>query len=260
MAQIDDVVRLVRDVFGADDTIGVYLHGSAVLGGLRPHSDLDVFVLVRRRTTTARRRALTDGLLAISGSGADAGGGAGGEARRPVELTVAVQSDIRPWTYPPRGEYQYGEWLREAYVRGQTPAPGPSPDLALLATMVLRGRTPLVGPEPGRVLDPVPPGDVVRAMAAGLPELLDELGTDTRNVLLTLARIWTTLATGRIEPKDVAAEWVLGRLPGHHRPVLAHARAVHLGEECECWGALSAQVEPHAEYVVREIERLLPRG
>ncbi|UFQ13804.1 MULTISPECIES: aminoglycoside adenylyltransferase family protein [Streptomyces] len=253
VTQLDDVVRLVRDVFGPDDTIGVYLHGSAVLGGLRPYSDLDVFVLVRRRTTAARRRALTDALLAVSGSG-----GPGG-TRRPVEVTVAVQSDIRPWTYPPRHEFQYGEWLREAYQRGQTPGPGPSPDLALLVTMVLRGRTPLVGPEPGQVLDPVPFDDVIRAMAAGVPDLLAELDTDTRNVLLTLARVWVTLATGDIKPKDSAAAWALDRLPERHRPVLAHARAVHLGEEHECWGPLSPQVKPHAEYVMREIERLLPR-
>ncbi|MEV5981816.1 aminoglycoside adenylyltransferase family protein [Streptomyces sp. NPDC052114] len=253
MTQTDDVVRLVREVFDAEGVVGVYPHGSAVLGGLRPHSDLDVFVVARRRTTAGQRQALTDGLLAISGSGAP------GEPLRPVELTVAVQDDIRPWTYPPRCEFQYGEWLRDAYLRGETPEPGPSPDLALLVTMVLRGRAALVGPEPGRVLDPVPPRDVTRAMAAGVPELLAELDTDTRNVLLTLARIWTTLATGDIKSKDGAADWALARLPAEHRPVLARARAVYLGDEQERWEDLLAQVKPHAQYVVGEIERLTPR-
>ncbi|MCF3119668.1 DUF4111 domain-containing protein [Streptomyces arenae] len=252
VTQTDDVVRLIREVFDADDIVGVYLHGSAVLGGLRPHSDLDVFVVARRRTTAGQRQALTDGLLAISGDGSP------GEALRPVELTVAVQDDVRPWAYPPRCEFQYGEWLRDAYLRGETPEPEPGPDLALLVTMVLRGRVPLVGPEPGRVLDPVPPGDVVRAMAAGVPELLAELDTDTRNVLLTLARIWTTLATGDIKSKDGAADWVLERLPAEHRPVLARARAVYLGDEEERWEDLLPQVKPHAQYVVQEIERLTP--
>ncbi|WP_306336634.1 nucleotidyltransferase domain-containing protein, partial [Streptomyces sp. KL118A] len=124
MTQTDDVVRLVRDVFGDADIVGVYLHGSAVLGGLRPHSDIDVLVVARRHTTAGQRQALTDGLLGLSG------GGALGEALRPAELTVVVQDDIRPWTYPPRAEFQYGEWLREAYLRGRTPEPAPSPDLA----------------------------------------------------------------------------------------------------------------------------------
>ena len=41
MEQIDRILSLVREVFG-EDAVGAYLHGSAVLGGLRPDSDIDV--------------------------------------------------------------------------------------------------------------------------------------------------------------------------------------------------------------------------
>ncbi|MFJ2766381.1 aminoglycoside adenylyltransferase family protein [Streptomyces sp. NPDC087300] len=252
MTQTDAVVRLVRDVLEPDGLTGAYLHGSAVLGGLRPHSDIDILVVVRRPTALARRRALTEGLLAVSGHPDH------DTPLRPVELTVVVQDDIRPWTYPPRSAYQYGEWLRDAYLRGETPGPGPSPDLALLVTMVLAGRAPLFGPAPDEVLDAVPAADLTRAMTAGLPELLAELDTDTRNVLLTLARVWTTLATGDIKSKDAAADWALERLPAEHRPVLARARAVYLGEEWERWDDLLRRVAPHAAYVVGAINELVP--
>ncbi|MFE0172158.1 aminoglycoside adenylyltransferase family protein [Streptomyces sp. NPDC059002] len=254
MTQTDDVLRLVRDVLEPAGIVGAYAHGSAVLGGLRPHSDIDVLVVVRRRTTAGQRRALTDGLLVVSGHPDH------GTPLRPVELTVAVQGDLRPWSYPPCCEFQYGEWLRDAYLRGETPEPGPSPDLAVLVTMVRAGRTPLLGPAPDEVLAPVPAADVTRAMTAGVPELLDELATDTRNVLLTLARIWTTLATGDIKSKDAAADWALARLPAEHRPVLARARAVYLGEEEERWDDLLPRVEQHAAYVVKAIGELSPCG
>jgi hypothetical protein len=39
--QLERVVELVREVLGPD-VLGVYLFGSAVLGGLRPESDLDL--------------------------------------------------------------------------------------------------------------------------------------------------------------------------------------------------------------------------
>jgi streptomycin 3"-adenylyltransferase len=52
-----------------------------------------------------------------------------------------------------------------------------------------------------------------------------DLESDTTNVLLTLARIWTTVATGRIRSKHVAADWVTARLPEEHRIVIARARA-----------------------------------
>ncbi|MFJ5999055.1 aminoglycoside adenylyltransferase domain-containing protein [Streptomyces sp. NPDC092370] len=57
---------------------------------------------------------------------------------------------------------------------------------------------------------------------AGIPGLLEDLDGDTRDVLLTFARIRTTLATGRIKPKD-AADRALARLPPEHRPALEHA-------------------------------------
>jgi hypothetical protein len=50
-------------------------------------------------------------------------------------------------------------------------------------------------------------------MADELPSLVADLESDTRNVLLTLARMWTTVATGRIVSKDAAAAWALERLP-----------------------------------------------
>ena len=93
-------------------------------------------------------------------------------------------------------------------------------------------------------------------MLDGIPGLLAEIEDDTANVMLTLARIWTTLATGEIRPKDVAADWALERLPDAHRRVLARARAVYLGAEPDTWDDLRPLVERDAEVVVAEIERV----
>jgi len=80
--------------------------------------------------------------------------------------------------------------------------------------------------------------------------------SDTTNLVLTLARIWTTLATGTIWSKDAAANWALARLPEEHRPVLARARAVYLGEEDDQWADLQARLRPHVDHVLGEIELL----
>lgn len=247
-AQARAAVQLVRRVLG-ERVAGAFAHGSAVLGGLGPHSDVDVFVVLRGHTTREERAALVDELMRISGERAERG------PARPVELTAVVRDEVCPWRYPPRCEFQYGEWLRDAYERGFVPEPGPDPDLALLITVVLLGDAPLYGPPPAGLLAPVPRADLDRALRAGVPELLSELTDDTRNVVLTLARIWTTLTTGVIRPKDAAADWALPRLPAAHRPVLARARAVHRGEEPERWDDLAPLLRPFADHVVGEIER-----
>ena len=247
-AQLARVVDLTRDVLGAD-LAAAYLFGSAVLGGLRPDSDLDVLVLTRRPTTSAEKRALVERLLAVSGRRTTTG------RWRRVELTVVVESEIRPWRFPPCFDFQYGDWLRSEFERGNL-RPWPTTengDLATLLTLVRRYGEPLVGPPAQDLIPPVPEADLRAAMVGDLESLLDDLEPDTRNVLLTLARIWCTLATGEIRAKDAAAAWALERLSEEHRPALAHARAGYLGAEDDRWEELGGAVRLLAEQMLAEI-------
>jgi predicted nucleotidyltransferase len=249
--QLDRFLALVRDVLGPD-VVGAYLFGSAVLGGLRPESDLDLLVVTTRRTTPETKHRLVDRLLTISGRRTPEG------RWRRVELTVVVESEIKPWRYPPSFDFQYGDWLRREFESGNL-APWPTttnPDLASLITMALLANTPLLGPSPSDVFDPVPHDDLLAAILGDVEGLLRDLDEDTRNVILTLARIWSTVATGVIRSKDAAADWALARLPEEHREALARARASYLGGIEERWDDLRPRVQSHAEHVVAEIIRL----
>ena len=237
------MVALVLGVLG-QAVAGAYLHGSAVLGGLRPRSDLDVLVVSSRSTTENERRRILAGLLTRS------------REPRPLELTIVAAPDIDPWRYPPSFDFQFGEWLRAAFEAGETPwTTRTSPDLATLLTVVIRDGRPLFGPPPAEILPAVPRGDLDRAMLDSIAPLLVDLHDDTTNVLLTLARIWSTLSDDTIRSKDAAADWALALLAPEHRLVLEHAQAVYLGEADECWDDLGGRVGPHADHVVGEIER-----
>ena len=246
--QVGRVLALVRDVLGPE-VVGAYLFGSAVLGGLRPDSDLDLLVVSKRPTTRKEKQRLVDRLLAISGRSTPRG------RWRRIELTIVVASVLKPWRYPPSFDFQYGDWLRGAFESGNV-EPWPTsvnPDLATLITMVLLGETPVLGPPPDELFDPVPHEDLIRACVGGIDPLLADLDADTRNVLLTLARIWSTVVTGVIRSKDAAADWALNRLPEEHRAVLARARAGYLGDDEEHWDDVLPQVRAHTNHVVGEI-------
>jgi streptomycin 3"-adenylyltransferase len=252
--QLDQVLAILGEVLGPD-LVGAYLHGSTATGRLRPRSDLDVLAVSRRATTREEKERLVRRLVVVS-SPTDAPG-----PLRPIELTIVVESEIRPWRYPPRLDFLYGEWLRRELAAGNLePREPTSPDLAPLITMVLQANRAVLGPPPADIFDPVPASDLRRAVVAGIDSLMADLGDDTRNVILTLARIWLTLATGEVGSKDAAADWALPRLPEEHRAVLARARAIYLGDEDERWDDLQARVRPHAGYVIREIERLAAEG
>jgi predicted nucleotidyltransferase len=225
--QVSAVVELLRGTF-ADDLAGAYLYGSATAGGLKPTSDVDLLGVLRRRSTPAERRRLVEALLELS------------MRPRYLEVTLVVASDVRPWRYPPRMELQYGDWWRTELERGLEPWPEENPDLATLLTMVLQSGRTLHGPPPQDLLDPIPVGDVVRAASDGLEKLLGDLGHDTLNVLLTLARIWVTAETGEIRSKEAAAAWALSQAPS---TAVERARALYLEGEYGTWDDLDVRAE-----------------
>jgi streptomycin 3"-adenylyltransferase len=240
--QIEPLLAAVRDLLG-EDVVGVYLFGSAVLGGLQPQSDVDVLVVSRRRTTRAEKQRLIAQLLSVS------------LRPRPLELTIVVEDEIRPWRYPPRMDFQYGDWWRSEFERGEVePWESPTnPDLASLVRMALLADTPLLGPPPADVLEPVPRSDYADALVHGIDGLLRDVESDTRNVVLTLARIWSGLETDELRSKDAAADWALARLPAEHRPALERARAIYLGREEERWDDLGPRVRAYVDHVVAVI-------
>jgi predicted nucleotidyltransferase len=221
-AQATAAVGAISDLLG-DDLFAVYLHGSAVDGRLRPDSDLDLFAVARVGLEPPERRRIVAALSPISARRLRPAGW------RALDVTVVAQDAVRPWRYPPTMELQFGEWLRDAFDRGDVePDAVTRPDLAILVSMVRATGCPLFGPPADELLDPVPPADVRRAMVDSLPELLTDLADDTRNVLLTLARMWCTSATGEIRSKDAAADWALNRLPEHLQEPMRRARKLYL--------------------------------
>jgi predicted nucleotidyltransferase len=248
--QIDHTLTLMRVVLQSE-VVGVYLFGSAVFGGLRPDSDLDILVVSNRPTTRTEKQRLVQDLMTVSGKKTSRG------ILRRIELTIVVERDIRPWKYPPSFDFQYGDWLRDKFERGNVEpwSTKSMPDLAVLITMVLLADTPILGPRPSEVFDPVPYQDLLHAMLSDIDRLRVDINSDTRNVLLTLARTWSTAATGIIRSKDAAVEWILEYLPESHRAIIARARAIYLGVQAERWDDVQEDLVPCVDYLIAEISR-----
>jgi hypothetical protein len=220
-----------------DELIGVYLHGSGALGGFRPRSDVDVIAVVARRLTSDEKQRLATVLAELS------------KKPRNLDFDLVVQSEIRPWRYPPTFDFHYSEWF------GGTRERGTNPDLAALITMALAGDTPLFGPPAAAVFDPVPREQFREMVVGSADDVARGLESDTRNAVLTLARIWNAAETDDVLSKDRAAEWALQRLPDEHRPALEHARAVYRGEADEAWNDLRPQLDSYVAYVLSQLKR-----
>lgn len=250
--QISECTKLLKNLL-KQDILGIYLYGSAIVGGLQKYSDLDLFVVSNRAMTMEEKKLLVKNLLQTSGIYMKS-------ENLPLELTIVVKSEVNPWRYPPTFDFQYGEWLRKEFESGII-EPWSSklmPDLALLITQVLLASETIYGQRPDQLLCAVPYRDLIQATKANLDNLMAELNTDTRNVLLTCARIWNTLETNNVtNSKPVAALWAMDRLPREYQPVLERARLICIGEVNESWHDMQELLQPCANFMLNQIYKLI---
>jgi predicted nucleotidyltransferase len=234
----------LRETLG-EALLGVYLHGSIVLGGFNPElSDLDVIAIARRRTTVEEKRRLTEILAESSGNPAS------------LEFHLLAQADLRPWQNPTPFDFHYSDVWRDALRADLGDALGRQadvdPDLAAHVTVTRRHGVALEGPPPADVFPEVPWDDYADSL---LQDLRWAKSTDKPAPLyrvLSPARIWATLATRKIHSKDSGGAWALERIRLDLRPVLAGALARYRGETA-AFEADEATLDRYAVYVETEV-------
>lgn len=255
----DDVSEQIKQALAVIDrhlagrVLGIHLYGSAVDGGLKPNSDIDLLVTVRDPLSEAVRRALMLDLLTVSSPMSSDG------TVRPLEVTVIVHGDVIPWRYPPRRELQYGEWLRQDIQAGNIETAVVDHDLAILLTKVRKRSVALMGPPADTFFDPIPWEDVIKGLqaTAALWNSEEDWQGDERNIILTLARIWYSATTKEIVPKDVAAAWLLQRVPEQHRSIVADAWEGYLGTNDDDWSTRNTEMAAFVSFAKANIEKML---
>lgn len=231
----------------------IHLFGSALDGGLKPCSDLDLMVSVARPLPEAIQRGLLQELLSHSAWPGSS------RVLRALEVTVVALSELVPWRYPPRREMQFGEWLRKDIEAGRFEPAMPDHDLAILITKLRRHSVALFGAPAEDLFENVPASDFRQSLADTISQwnVPSDWSGDERNIILALARIWFTACTGEITSKDRAAAWVAGRLPADHRTLMEHAANAYLTGSVEELAATPEQIARTIRFCRDEVERQL---
>ncbi|MBK5144550.1 DUF4111 domain-containing protein [Budviciaceae bacterium BWR-B9] len=250
--QLESACALITQVL-EHHLMAIHLYGSAVEGGLKPYSDIDLLVTVQAPLNTKQRQALMQGLLAISLPPGTS------DACRALEVTVVQYSQLVPWQFPPTREMQFGEWLRDDILAGIYEPAQQDIDITILLTKVRNASVALTGENADTLFNPVPKHDLLQTFKHTL-ELWNEpkdLQGDERNIILTLARIWYSVVTENIIVKDQAADWLLPQLPAEHTAILQAARSEYLGLSSENWTRAMPAVERFVRYAKTQISAQL---
>jgi len=231
-----------RALLGAlgDDLVGVYLHGSAALGGFRwERSDLDILALSQRELSDRQIGQVTHALAALS------------YPANGLEFSLMTASEASAPEFPaPRFQLHmttYGTAHIGKVVDGRARAG--DADLVLhLAVCEVRGIA-IVGPPPREILPPIPDS----AVAAAMHEEIDwaRRNASPEYLVLSSARAWLFAETRRIASKIEAGEWAAER---YGEPdVIEAALARQRGAQAEI--AVGA-----AERLAEHVQRLTARG
>ena len=246
------VLSALRECFGAS-LLALYLHGSAVSGGLRPQSDLDLLAVVDRPMSDQASQQLLNKLMKISRAPGVPGAG------RPVELIVFLADELAAPGYPAGCEFIYGEWLRADFDAGNPAEPLRDPELTLVLAQARQQALPLFGPAADRLLPDIAPPQTRQAMQDALPALLDSLSGDERNVILTLARMWRTASCGDFASKEEAAHWAAARLGPEPAKLMNLALSGYTGAARDDWSTCPQEVRATAaELQALVLEALSP--
>ena len=99
---IDSFVKQSEEIL-KDNLVGIYLHGSAVMGCYNPaKSDLDLIVVVKEHMTDADKKTYMDMVVELNSKGPAKG----------IEMSIVMQNACKPFVYPTPFELHFSVSLK----------------------------------------------------------------------------------------------------------------------------------------------------
>ena len=194
-------VSMCAEVLG-EELVGVYLHGSAVMGCFNPEkSDLDLLVVVEGELSDPVKLAFMEQVASLNGEAPAKG----------LELSVLRREACNPVVHPMAFELHFSathlNWFRsdpQDYVRKMK---GTDPDLAAHVTVLNRRGVTLYGPAIPEVFGPVAREDYIDAIWFDVENAREDIRENPMYIVLNLCRVLAYLREGAVLSKKEGGEW-----------------------------------------------------
>ena len=250
---IDQFTQGAVEILG-ENLVGVYLHGSAVMGCFQPKkSDLDFIVVVKDTVPDEVKKAFLDMVVALNAEGPAKG----------IEMSIVRREVCDPFVYPTPFELHFSaghlEWWSEApedYVQNMK---GTDKDLAAHFTVIRARGNCLYGLPIAEVFGEVPQQDYIDSLWYDIEGAAEEITEATMYLTLNLARVLAYLKEKKVLSKQEGGEWGLGeddlgkRVPGQYHPLIREALEEYQGGEPDYDLELAKE---YATYMLSEIKKL----
>ena len=201
-----------------ENLVGVYLHGSSVMGCFNPQkSDIDLIIVVSHPLTDSEKRKYTDMVVEFNAMGPAKG----------IEMSIVLRDVCKPFVYPTPFELHFSaghlNWYKDdptEYIRRMN---GTDKDLAAHFTIInKRGRC-LYGTPIEDVFAEVPSDDYMDSIWFDIKGAAEEITENPMYLILNLARVLAYKEDGLVLSKKEGGEWALEHMPAEYHPLIADA-------------------------------------
>ena len=201
-----------------ENLLGIYLHGSAVMGCFNfQKSDLDLLVVVHDTVPDADKKAYMDMVVELNASAPAKG----------IEMSIVTKDVCDPFVYPTPFELHFSaahrNWYRndpEDYVRKMKGIDG---DLAAHFTIIGKRGKCLYGLPIQDVFADVPHQNNMDSIWDDIAEAEDDITLNTMYLTLNLTRVLACKKENLVLSKKEGGEWALHNIPAEYHGLILDA-------------------------------------
>lgn len=226
--------------------LGIYLHGSAVMGCFNPDkSDLDLIIVVNKSMSDSQKREYMDMVVELNAKGPAKG----------IEMSIVTRNACKHFNYPTTFELHFSvkhlDWYKsnpENYIQQMK---GTDKDLAAHFTIIKNRGKCLYGESIDNAFAEVPKDDYLDSIYEDIADAKDDIVEDTMYITLNLVRVLGYIRDGVILSKKEGGEWAKQNIPVEYHSLIEDALKEYMSGELVSYDIeLSKR---YAEYLLNEI-------
>lgn len=230
-----------------DNLVGVYLHGSSVMGCFNPNkSDLDFIIVVKKPMSDDVKRAYMEMVVKYSALGPSKG----------IEMSVVLENVCKPFVYPTPFELHFSighlDWYEDnpdEYIKKMN---GKDKDLAAHFTIINKRGKCLYGLPIKEVFGEVPNYDYMDSIWYDVKNAKKEITTYPMYLILNLPRVLAYKEEGLVLSKKEGGQWALANLPNEYHSLIQDALCEYIENKQIVYD--KALAKHYAKYMIKRIK------
>lgn len=231
-----------------DNLVGIYLHGSAVMGCFNPDkSDLDLIIVVKESIEDAVKKQFLDMVIELNKSAPAKG----------IEMSIVTRDVCKPFVYPTPFDLHFSigtlDWYKSNHNDYIQKMKGTDKDLAAHFTIITNRGKCLYGLSIDEVFAPVPREDYLDSIWEDIVDAEDDILENTMYIVLNLTRVLAYKKEGLVLSKKEGGEWALNHIPTEFHVLILAALDEYIHNEAVTYDETLAQ--KYSAYMLEEIQK-----